>query len=290
MAVTSGFFNSLNHDRTYNAEQVSALFDGLISDGIFQNIGNNLITVAGDGMSVIVRSGRAWFNHTWTLNDTDLVLDIDESSVGDDRVDAVVLKIDKTETGRVNSIEIYKGIPGEGKPEIVDDAEIFYRILAYVIVKTGVSEITNEDIESMIGTESCPFVSSPVQVYNINELMIKWSEAFMNWFDHLQDELDADQATHLQHQIDDNAETEFKRYYDLCTRNTHYARDNYGDITGWTSEGDGLTLETVITNTEESKTIVTTINDGTYIWTKTNVFDKTTDDLSETYTKEVTTG
>ena len=39
MSVTSGFFNSLNGDRRYNAEQMSSIFDGIINDGIFANIG-----------------------------------------------------------------------------------------------------------------------------------------------------------------------------------------------------------------------------------------------------------
>ena len=34
MSLTSGFYNSLDGDRTYNAEQMSELFDGIINDGI----------------------------------------------------------------------------------------------------------------------------------------------------------------------------------------------------------------------------------------------------------------
>ena len=34
MAFTCGFFNSENGDRKYNAEQMSAIFDGIIADGV----------------------------------------------------------------------------------------------------------------------------------------------------------------------------------------------------------------------------------------------------------------
>ena len=37
MSVSSGFFNSLNGDRKYNAAQMSAIFDGLIIDGVLWN-------------------------------------------------------------------------------------------------------------------------------------------------------------------------------------------------------------------------------------------------------------
>ena len=39
MSVTSGFFDSINGDRKYNAEQMSSIFDGIVTDGVFQNIG-----------------------------------------------------------------------------------------------------------------------------------------------------------------------------------------------------------------------------------------------------------
>ena len=69
MAVTYGFYDSLNHDRLYNAQQMSAIFDGVINDGVFMSVGNQFHTVAGTGMQAIVTSGRAWLDSTWTLND-----------------------------------------------------------------------------------------------------------------------------------------------------------------------------------------------------------------------------
>ena len=39
MTVSSGFFNSVNHDRLYDAEQVSSIFDGIIEDGVCESIG-----------------------------------------------------------------------------------------------------------------------------------------------------------------------------------------------------------------------------------------------------------
>ena len=50
MAFTCGFFNSENGDRKYNAEQMSAIFDGIIADGVFTTIGDHLAVSAGTGM------------------------------------------------------------------------------------------------------------------------------------------------------------------------------------------------------------------------------------------------
>lgn len=40
MAVTYGFFNSVNGDRTYNADQISDYFLKLISNGVFATPSN----------------------------------------------------------------------------------------------------------------------------------------------------------------------------------------------------------------------------------------------------------
>ena len=64
MAFTCGFFNSENGDRKYNAEQMSAIFDGIIADGVFTTIGDHMAVSAGTGMQVLVGTGKAWFDHT----------------------------------------------------------------------------------------------------------------------------------------------------------------------------------------------------------------------------------
>lgn len=38
MAVTYGFFNSVNGDRKYNADQMSSYFEGLVTDPEYQCI------------------------------------------------------------------------------------------------------------------------------------------------------------------------------------------------------------------------------------------------------------
>ena len=38
MAFTYGFYNALDHDRKYNAEQISRIFDTLLNDGVFSNV------------------------------------------------------------------------------------------------------------------------------------------------------------------------------------------------------------------------------------------------------------
>ena len=92
MSVTYGFYNSKNKDRRYDAIQMSSIFDGIIRDGILQHVGTAMMVNASTGMMVNVGIGRAWFNHTWTLNDALLPLTVPQSEVILNRIDAMIDK------------------------------------------------------------------------------------------------------------------------------------------------------------------------------------------------------
>ena len=63
--VTYGFFNSVDGDRKYSADQMSNYFKGLISDGVYEGLGSALVVTAGDGMAVNVGTGRAIIDCKW---------------------------------------------------------------------------------------------------------------------------------------------------------------------------------------------------------------------------------
>ena len=90
---------------------MSSIFDGLIVDGIFSSIGTAFNVRAAGGLTVNIGIGRAWFNHTWTLNDSILPLEAPEAEVLLDRIDAVVIEVNAIESVRANSIKFVTGIP-----------------------------------------------------------------------------------------------------------------------------------------------------------------------------------
>lgn len=144
--VTSGFFNAQNHDRLYDAEQLSSIFDGIIRDGVLMHYGNYMIVKASQNMTVNVGVGRAWFNHTWTLNNSTLPLTLDPSSVNQNRYDAVVLDINANVLTRRNTIQVVKGITSVTTPKkptlIKDDIQKHWQYpLAYIYVKAGATTI-----------------------------------------------------------------------------------------------------------------------------------------------------
>ena len=94
MSVTYGFYNSVNGDKKYDATEFARMFDGIVTDGIFETIGEKFNVSTGTGMTVVVGSGRAWFNHTWTLNDSPLVVTIDKAEQVLKRIDTIVIDVD----------------------------------------------------------------------------------------------------------------------------------------------------------------------------------------------------
>lgn len=178
MSFASGFFNSVDHDRLYDATDISRLFDGLIRDGIFASIGDCMVVKQSNQMNVTVGTGRAWFNHTWSYNDALYPVTIPPSEILMDRIDAIVLEINSVESVRANSIKLIKGTPASTptKPALTNTKEVHQYPLAYVTVGKEVTSIRQADIENCVGTSACPFVTGILEVISIEQLIPQWKD------------------------------------------------------------------------------------------------------------------
>lgn len=192
MSVSSGFFNSLNGDRKYNAAQMSAIFDGLIIDGVFASIGTAFAVKAAGGLTVNVGVGKAWFDHTWTVNDSILPMTAPEAEVLLDRIDAVVLEVNGTESVRENTIKFVKGNPSSApsRPILTNEGNVHQYPLCYIYRKYGTAVINQADITPMVGTESTPFVTGILQTISLDELLGKWQDELDRFTDARSQEVD----------------------------------------------------------------------------------------------------
>lgn len=192
MSVSSGFFNSLNGDRKYNAAQMSAIFDGLIIDGVFASIGTAFAVKAAGGLTVNVGIGKAWFDRTWTVNDSILPMTAPEAEVLLDRIDAVVLEVNGTESVRENTIKFVKGNPSSApsRPTLTNEGNVHQYPLCYIYRKYGTAVINQADITPMVGTESTPFVTGILQTISLDELLGKWQDELDRFTDARSKEVD----------------------------------------------------------------------------------------------------
>lgn len=178
--LTFGFYDSLNHDRRYTAIQMSSIFDGIIEDGIFMSIGDRFKVTPDSGMRIAVGTGRAWFNHTWTLNDSPLYLTVEKGEIAIDRLDSVVLEINRHPDVRANSIRILKGteqsIPMEHS-EYVDQY-----LLSLISVPANTTDIKQCRFYDRVGMNATPFVTGAVQSpFSIEDIVTSFESEWESW-------------------------------------------------------------------------------------------------------------
>lgn len=207
MTVSSGFFNSVNHDRLYDAEQLSSIFDGIIIDGVYENYGDAFMVTANPeaNSSVLIGTGRAWFDHTWTVNDSTYAMQLDPPSEMLGRIDAIVIDVDRRNDVRKNGIVYIKGsesTPDQKPSLITEDLHRQYPIAYITRIGGQDSPISQSQIEYVVGTDT-PIVTSVLEAQNLSNLWQQLNDEFDEWWDNIKATLDENTVTYLQNQIDE---------------------------------------------------------------------------------------
>lgn len=183
MAVTSGYFNSVNDDRPYNAEQMTLYFEGLISNGIYESIGDKFQVTAGEGMTVSVGTGRGMIKSHWIKNDAAVTLSIDAASTQYNRIDAIVLRYDAT--ARDIGIVVKKGTETSGvpsAPEATRNNDVYELWLATVRVMKNTAAITQAMITDFRTSALCGYVTGLIQQVDTSTLFAQWQAAYEAYY------------------------------------------------------------------------------------------------------------
>lgn len=210
MAITYGFFNSINGDRTYDADDMSNYFKGLISNGVFEDVGGALqvLDAENNDMTVNVATGRGVINCKWINNDAVLTLPVTAAHVTLNRWTAVIMKLDIV--NRLMDITTKDGTPASTpvKPTMTNDGTAVELCLAYIYVAAGATTISQADIEDTRASSACGWITGLINQVDTSTLFIQWQTAYSNyytqmtlafdaWFSSLTEELNVD--TFVQH-------------------------------------------------------------------------------------------
>lgn len=211
MSVTYGFFNAIDSDRVYNADQMSEYFKGLITDGVYESVGNALYVQqeATPSMNVKVGTGRAIINCKWLENDAVEIIPITAASVAYPRYTAVVVRLDMSE--RTMSIVTKDGTPSASpvKPQMTNTDSIKEICLAMIYVSAGVTSITQANIQDTRGTSLCGWITGLIRQVDTSELYDQYQTAFEEYYNQMRtafDEWFADLTDDL------NVDTYIQRY------------------------------------------------------------------------------
>ena len=159
--IRCGFFNSVNNDRTYDAEDMGKIFEGIISDGVFNNInkGNSFkVTKVNNTITVNVAAGKAWFyNRYFEIVGSEIV-----TLRGGDvnpRIDTICIKIDTSSSVREGTLYVEEGQPDATphRPTITNTEDIKYLPIADILIPANAVNVNSATIANLVGTLRCPY-------------------------------------------------------------------------------------------------------------------------------------
>ncbi len=177
MAINYGFFNSVDNDRTYNADDMSNYFEGLISDGVYSNIGDACIVKSLGPLTLSIGTGRAIINNKWVKIDSIQTVKITPHP-NLNRYDAVCLQCDMN--ARVIRIVVEEGTPSTSPqlPKINNTSKLKELVLAHVYVKANTDRITQSDITDRRPYKIyCGWVTGLIKQVDTSELFLQFQTA-----------------------------------------------------------------------------------------------------------------
>jgi len=162
------FFDSVDgeDERFYTADEFAEYFRQVISSGIL-NGGNNLqVICSGTDMNISILPGYAWLEgYLYKIDTEPLVLTLDAAHSELDRIDRVVIRLDKRLEHRYIRAFILKGTPAENPipSDITRDENTYELSLAQVRVIGGRSLVAQSEItDERLNTQVCGLANSLV--------------------------------------------------------------------------------------------------------------------------------
>lgn len=187
--VSCGFFNSLNRDRLYNANQMNKPYRRLVSNGVFatpQGTPSTDLQVLSenDGMKISVAIGEGIFNDKWLDNTTKIVITVPNNATLLPRRDSVLVQIDERENGREGRIVYREGTPASNplQPAINTIPDVHEYRLANIYVASGATNINQDAIVDLRGSADCPWVTHLLYQVDTSTLFVQWQNAYQNYY------------------------------------------------------------------------------------------------------------
>ena len=187
--VSCGFFDAINNDRTYSADDMNRPYKRLVSDGVFpaprtHGASTDFQVTSAGGMVVAVNKGEGIFGSKWFQNETVISITIPENNDIHPRIDSVIIQVDNRSTGRTGNIIYRTGDSAFNPtaPDLSDDANIFEYRVANVYVSAGATSIDNSVIEDLRGSDSCPWTTGTIKQVDTSVLWNQFQTAYENQY------------------------------------------------------------------------------------------------------------
>jgi hypothetical protein len=186
MAELSSFFNSVNGDRQYDAEQFAEYFRQFLTSGLYhKNNQPSLKVRQGTGLQTILESGSAFIEGYMYRNTDDIVFTHDAADVTNPRIDRIILRLDRSANARYIKAFVKKGVPSSNpQPPTLQRDSIVYEIsLAQVRINAGattISSITDERLNPDVAGLVSSLITVPTDIFQ---------QQWENWFNGIQNQI-----------------------------------------------------------------------------------------------------
>lgn len=158
-SVESGFYDSINKDRLYSADDMNRPFDWIVDDGIYKTSADSFGVSLAGAMAVSVKAGMAKMSGKWLYNSAAISVNIEASSPTYDRIDSIILRVNVNTDTRAAKVIYRTGTPAEtpAAPALVSSTGIKEFRLANILVEQGATSLLATQITDTRGSEDCPW-------------------------------------------------------------------------------------------------------------------------------------
>lgn len=196
-------------DRAYSDKDFAKFFSAWFANGVFINVGGGLKVLGStNGMNVTLKSGAANINgRVYYLNDNQ-AFSVPVASNSQDRTDSIVIRLDLA-SRVINAV--YK----QSDTTVTRNDNVTELQIAKILVPRSSTSVLESNISDMRSNKTVCGLASPTDPIDVGDFTTQYEALFNSqltqnandftaWFANLKSQLDSNQASNLQNQIDKN--------------------------------------------------------------------------------------
>lgn len=187
--INGGFFDSVNKDRLYSADQMNKPYNRVITEGVFATPKGTPSTdfqvlSANNAMNIVVKKGDGLLGNKWIENPSDQAITISTNTSIVPRRDSVIIQVDKTQGGRICNIVYREGTPNSNPmpPDLSTNSNVVELRVANIYVAPSANYIGQDAITDLRGSTECPWITSLIKQVDTSTLFAQWQAAFQNYY------------------------------------------------------------------------------------------------------------
>lgn len=187
--IESGFFDAINDDRKYSANEMNKPYKRVITEGIFATPRGTpstdlQVVSAGNMLNIIVKKGEGLLGGKWFENPADIAITVSGNTGIVPRRDSIIIQMDNRQIGREANIIYREGTPNSTpQPPVINTIDnVIEKRIANIYVAPGANWINQDAITDLRGSAECLWITSLIQQVDTSTLYTQWANAYQDYY------------------------------------------------------------------------------------------------------------